>query len=176
MGGPSIYTARVAARSLRWAWSVSPCISSTRPTRGYRSRRASAPSRNSASRDSSGTADFPTFPWTRSKPPFFREAIHGGVVSHCSQHGLAFLAYSPVGGGRLNLKLPAHPVAATVASRHGITPHQAVLAWVLAQGETVFVIPGARTVSHATDSAAVAGIELTPEDLAAIDAAAFSCT
>ena len=39
--------------------------------------------------------------------------------------GIGFLAYSPVGGGRLNRKLPTHPAALEVGRRHGISPHAA---------------------------------------------------
>ena len=106
--------------------------------------------------------------------PFFREALGTGVVAHCSAAGIGFLAYSPVGGGRLNLKLPQVAVLQPIAAAHGATPHAVVLAWVLAQGPTVIVIPGARTVEHALDSASAGSLVLTPPDLAAIDAAEFS--
>ncbi len=106
--------------------------------------------------------------------PFFREAVHTGVVEHCEAHGIGFLAYSPVGGGRLNKKLPDHPVLRPIAQRHGVSPHAIVLAWVIAQGSSVIPIPGARTVEHALDSLTAADVELTPEDLAAIDEAGFS--
>lgn len=106
--------------------------------------------------------------------PFFREAIDAGVVAHCAEHGIGFLAYSPVGGGRLNRKLPAHPALQPIAARHGVSPHAVVLAWVLAQGPSVIVIPGARTVEHARDSATGAGVVLSAHELAAIDRAEFS--
>jgi aryl-alcohol dehydrogenase-like predicted oxidoreductase len=106
--------------------------------------------------------------------PFFREALSGGVVDYCAEHGLGFLAYSPTGGGRLNLKLPGQPVVMAIAARHGASAHAVVLAWVLAQGRTVIVIPSARTVEHALDSVAAASLELTPDELAEIDAAEFS--
>jgi aryl-alcohol dehydrogenase-like predicted oxidoreductase len=106
--------------------------------------------------------------------PFFREALETGVVAHCASEGIGFLAYSPVGGGRLNKKLPQLAALRPIASAHGATPHAVVLAWVLAQGPTVIVIPGARTVEHATDSAAAANLVLSPADLAAIDSAEFS--
>jgi aryl-alcohol dehydrogenase-like predicted oxidoreductase len=86
--------------------------------------------------------------------PFFREALTEGVVAHCEHLGIGFLAYSPVGGGRLNKKLPAHPVVTSIAKRHGASPHAVVLAWVLEQASNVIVIPGARTVAHALDSVA----------------------
>lgn len=106
--------------------------------------------------------------------PFFREALTGGVVAECARRGLGFIAYSPVGGGRLNTKLPAHPVLQPIAQRHGISPHAVVLAWVVAQGNTVIAIPSARTPAHAADSLTAADVQLTPAELAAIDAADFS--
>jgi aryl-alcohol dehydrogenase-like predicted oxidoreductase len=106
--------------------------------------------------------------------PFFREAMETGVVAHCAREGIGFLAYSPVGGGRLNLKLPAMDVLRPIAEAHGASPHAVVLAWVLAQGPTVILIPGARTVEHALDSVRAASLVLTTDDLAAIGAAEFS--
>lgn len=106
--------------------------------------------------------------------PFFREALETGVVDHCARHGIGFLAYSPVGGGRLNRKLPGHPALAPIGQRHGVSPHAAVLAWVLAQGPTVIPIPGARTVEHARDSCTAVEVSLEASELATIDRAEFS--
>lgn len=106
--------------------------------------------------------------------PFFREALSGGVVRYCAEQGIGFLAYSPAGGGRLNRKLPSHPVLAPMAARVGASAHALVIAWALAQGPTVIPIPSARTVEHALDSLGAAELTLSAEDLAAIDAAEFS--
>ncbi len=106
--------------------------------------------------------------------PFFREALRTGVVEYCAQRGIGFLAYSPVGGGRLNKKLPTHPAVAEIAQRHGTSTHCVVLAWVLHQGESVIIIPAARTIEHTVDSASSATLELSHQELAAIDAAEFS--
>ena len=106
--------------------------------------------------------------------PFFREALSGGVVRHCDREGIGFLAYSPVGGGRLNKKLPAHPTLLDIARRHSCSPHAVALAWVLAQGRSVLIIPGARTVEHVRDALTVAEIELAEADRTAIDQAEFS--
>ncbi len=106
--------------------------------------------------------------------PFFREALTEGVVQYCTDHGIGFLAYSPIGGGRLNRKLPAHPVLRPMASRLGVTPHALVLAWVLARSPTVIVIPSARTVEHALDSITAAELNLSEADLSAITTAEFS--
>jgi aryl-alcohol dehydrogenase-like predicted oxidoreductase len=106
--------------------------------------------------------------------PFFREAVADGVVQHCEKLGLGFLAYSPVGGGRLNLKLPSHPVLAALSERHGASPHALVLAWARHQGRTVIPIPSARTVEHARDSVHAAALTLTDEEMGAIERGEFS--
>jgi aryl-alcohol dehydrogenase-like predicted oxidoreductase len=106
--------------------------------------------------------------------PFFRESLEEGVVRYCAEHGIGFLAYSPVGGGRLNRKLPEHPVLRPMAARLGVSAHALVLAWVLAQSPAVIAIPSARRVAHALDSVGAGALELSAEDLAAIDRGAFS--
>jgi aryl-alcohol dehydrogenase-like predicted oxidoreductase len=106
--------------------------------------------------------------------PFFREALETGVVAHCAREGIGFLAYSPVGGGRLNRKLPSIAALQPIAMAHRASPHAVVLAWVLAQGPNVIIIPGARTVEHARDSATAAELVLTVSERASIDAAEFS--
>jgi aryl-alcohol dehydrogenase-like predicted oxidoreductase len=106
--------------------------------------------------------------------PFFREALAEGVVRYCEERGIGFLAYSPVGGGRLNRKLPEHPVLRPMAARLGVSAHALVLAWVLSKSPAVVVIPSARTVEHALDSVRAGELELSAEDLAAIDRAEFS--
>jgi aryl-alcohol dehydrogenase-like predicted oxidoreductase len=100
--------------------------------------------------------------------PFFNESPHDGAVKYCNENGIGYLAYSPVGGGRLNKKLPGNPVLQPIAEAHGASPHSVVLAWVAARAPNVIVIPGARTVEHVLDSAASAAVELSPEELQAI--------
>jgi len=106
--------------------------------------------------------------------PFFREATATGVVGHCAAHGIGFIAYSPVGGGRLNQKLPTHGTVAALAERHGATAHQIVLAWVRAQGPTVIPIPSARSIEHVLSSVRAAAIALSADELGAIERAEFS--
>lgn len=111
---------------------------------------------------------------------FFREALEPGflrdpsVVEHCGKQGIGFLAYSPTGGGRLNLKLPMHPVLQRVGAAHDASPHAVALAWVLAQGPTVIPIPAGRTVEHVKDAASSADIVLTSAELAELSEAEFS--
>ena len=106
--------------------------------------------------------------------PFFREALKEGVVRYCAERGIGFLAYSPVGGGRLNRALPGHPVLRPMVERLGVSAHALVLAWVLAQAPDVIAIPSARRAAHVLDSVGAGALELSREDLAAIDRAQFS--
>jgi aryl-alcohol dehydrogenase-like predicted oxidoreductase len=104
--------------------------------------------------------------------PYFRQSI--AVAEECGRRGIAFLAYSPVGGGRLAKKLDKFETLQRIADAHECSVHAAVLAWVRAKGPTVIPIPGARTVEHAVDSARSAGVTLTAQEIAEIDAAEFS--
>ena len=106
--------------------------------------------------------------------PFFREALEEGVVAYCEERGIGFLAYSPVGGGRLNRKLPEHPVLLPMAAKLGVSAHALVLAWVLSRSPAVIAIPSARRLEHALDSVRAGELELSAEDLAAIDRTEFS--
>ena len=55
----------------------------------------------------------------------------------------------------------------TVADRHGATPAQIAIAWVLAQGELIVPIPGTRRLRHLEENAsAPRRSRLIAEDLA----------
>lgn len=105
--------------------------------------------------------------------PFFREAVVSGLLAYCEELGIGFIAYSPVGGGRLNKRLPDHPVVSRIAASRGATAHAVVLAWVLSRATIVIAIPSARSVEHAVDSAAAADLELSPTEQRTIDEAEF---
>jgi len=104
--------------------------------------------------------------------PYFRESVE--LARECGRRGVTFLAYSPVGGGRLTKKIPKFPVLQEIAKSHAATPHAVTIAWVRAQGETVVPIPGGRDPKHIADSARAAELELTPDEIAAIDETEFS--
>lgn len=103
--------------------------------------------------------------------PYFRENID--VAEECAKRGITFLAYSPVGGGRLAKKLPKFDVLIELAQLHDRSVHAIVLAWVRAQGKTVVPIPAARKVEHAVDSANAADLTLSADEIAAIDESEF---
>ncbi len=108
--------------------------------------------------------------------PFFRESLEDGMVGDCAEQGIGFLAYSPVGGGRLHKKLPENEVVAVIARGLGVSPHALVTAWVLSRGATVFAIPGARTIPHALDAVSAANLDLTWGHQASISGADFPTT
>lgn len=58
-----------------------------------------------------------------------------------------------------------------VAVEKGCTPGQLALAWVLAQGEDVVPIPGTKRVPYLEENVAAADVDLTAEDLAALEEA-----
>jgi aryl-alcohol dehydrogenase-like predicted oxidoreductase len=88
----------------------------------------------------------------------------------CTELGLAFLPWSPLGGlGDAKGLAEKHPAFAEVARARGISPQQVALAWELAQSPVVIPIPGAKRPQSITDSAAAADIDLTDEELAALD-------
>ena len=119
------------------------------------------------------------------------------VLPYCESEGIAFLPFSPLGRGFLTgsigsaadlpaddwrSRLPrfqAEALAAnqalvgtvrTIAERHGATPAQVALAWVLAQGRYVVPIPGTKTPKYLADNAGAADLVLSAEDLAQLDA------
>ncbi|MBW5486368.1 aldo/keto reductase [Streptomyces bambusae] len=91
----------------------------------------------------------------------------------CASLGLAFLPWSPLGGiSRSSLDGPGAdgPAPTTpfheVARRHGTSPQQVALAWLLTLSPTVLPIPGASRPASVRDSAAAADLVLDAEDLA----------
>lgn len=52
-----------------------------------------------------------------------------------------------------------------VAEKKGCTPSQIALAWVHAQGEDVFPIPGTKRVKYAELNMASFNVKLTPEEM-----------
>lgn len=90
----------------------------------------------------------------------------------CTELGIAFLPWSPLGGmsGASALGDRFAPFA-EVGVKHGVSPQQVALAWELAKSPVVIPIPGASRVESVKDSVAAAGLRLDEEDLARLDAA-----
>jgi len=82
-------------------------------------------------------------------------------VDYSEREGLVFLPWFPLAAGELDQSGPL----ARVARRHGATPYQIALAWLLAHSPAMLVIPGTSSVSHLEENVRAAEIQLTPEDL-----------
>jgi aryl-alcohol dehydrogenase-like predicted oxidoreductase len=101
--------------------------------------------------------------------PAFRSSR--SEIDVCAELGLAFLPWSPLGGlGDAKELSEKHPAFAKVAEDRGVSAQQVALAWELAQSPVVVPIPGAKRPQSVRDSALAADLELTPEELSALDA------
>lgn len=101
--------------------------------------------------------------------PAFRSSAP--EIEVCAELGLAFLAWSPLGGlGDAKTLGEQHPAFAEVAAERDLSPQQVALAWELAQDDCVVPIPGAKRPSSVRDSAAAADVRLDADELARLDA------
>lgn len=87
------------------------------------------------------------------------------LAALCRANGLALTAYSPVAKAQVN----DDPVMQAIARRHGATPVQVAIAWLMAQPNLV-AIPKSGRAQGQKENLAAAGLVLTAEDLAAIAA------
>jgi aryl-alcohol dehydrogenase-like predicted oxidoreductase len=89
------------------------------------------------------------------------------MVDYCAEHEIAYLSYSPLGGGApLSETFPA---AAALAAQRGVSLQQLALAWMLGLSPTLIPICGASRPDSIRDSLQAAELELSEEDLAALD-------
>lgn len=124
--------------------------------------------------------------------------IEVDVLPMASDMGLGLMAWSPLAGGLLsgkydptdlsstegrltdfdflgtNMDQAAQALSAisTAAAAHDASPAQIALAWILAKTRSHTVIVGANKPSHLDGSLAAASLDLTEDEIAAIDAAA----
>lgn len=98
-------------------------------------------------------------------------AVEHSVVPRCRDLGISVVAYSPLGSGRfVSPQSRGGRTLARIAARHEASPEQIALAFLLQQGR-VFAIPKAARKAHALENAAAADIELTGDEIQALDAA-----
>ena len=74
-------------------------------------------------------------------------------------------------GDHLTANLAQVTALAALAATWNVTPAQAALAWLLAQGDDVVPIPGSRKPSRASENSAAMDLHLDAEQLAALSAA-----
>ena len=85
--------------------------------------------------------------------------------AHAREHGYHLVAYTPLAKGEVT----EVPELREVAGKHGATPAQVALAWLLERSDVTLPIPGTSSVEHLEENVAAADIGLTGEDLARLD-------
>ena len=88
------------------------------------------------------------------------------VLEECERSGIGFVPWAPLDAGALD---PAGPVA-EIARRHGATPMQVALAWLLQASPVMLPIPGTGSLEHLEENVAAAELELDDDELEALDA------
>ncbi len=95
-----------------------------------------------------------------------RRGIEWNLLPWCHERRIPVMAYSPVEQGRLL----GHRVLREVGARHGVSPAQVALAWVLRQPD-MMVIPRARKADHVRENRTALDLELDAVELAELDRA-----
>jgi pyridoxine 4-dehydrogenase len=93
------------------------------------------------------------------------------VLRLCAERGIAFVPFFPLGSAFTGgpQAIAADPAISSIAGKHGATPSQVALAWLLHRDEHVLLIPGTSSVAHLEENLAAAGVSLDDEDLAALE-------
>ena len=91
------------------------------------------------------------------------------VLDVCTAEGIGFIPWFPLAMGDLAKE---HSALVDAAERLGAAPSQVALAWLLGHSPVVLPIPGTGSVAHVEENIAAAGLELTDDERAALDAAA----
>jgi aryl-alcohol dehydrogenase-like predicted oxidoreductase len=94
------------------------------------------------------------------------------VIDICNEYGIAFLPWSPLGGGRNFAKIGTGEIGAfkAMADAKGVSPYALVIAWHLNQFPTSIPIPGASKPASILDSLAGVHITLTADEIAELNA------
>jgi aryl-alcohol dehydrogenase-like predicted oxidoreductase len=93
------------------------------------------------------------------------------VLELCAERDVAFVPFFPLGSAFAGgpAKLAADTAIARVAAKHGATPSQVALAWLLHRDEHTLLIPGTSSIGHLEENLAAAELALDPDDLQALD-------
>jgi diketogulonate reductase-like aldo/keto reductase len=95
-----------------------------------------------------------------------RRGIEADLLPWCRERGMPIMAHSPVDQGRIL----RNRALASIAARHGASPAQIALAWLLSQKD-LMVIPKATDLQHVRENRAALDIALSKADLAELDRA-----
>ena len=98
---------------------------------------------------------------------------HEETLRYCESRGIAFLPWYPMGGGKqLKAENPAAAKLGLIAESHGASTAQISLAWLLQRSPVMLPIPGTSQVAHLEQNVAAASLQLSTEEIAALETAA----
>ena len=83
------------------------------------------------------------------------------LLEYCEREQIGFIPWFPLLTGKLTAPGGA---LADAATRHGATPGQVALAWLLARSPVMLPIPGTSRVSHLEENVAAAALQLTADE------------
>ncbi len=101
----------------------------------------------------------------------FAKAAHAeveapeAVLDLCTSRGIAYLPFFPLAAGTVGKQKPA---LAAIAEKHGASPSQIALAWLLARSPVMLPIPGTSSLGHLEENWDARRIRLSREEMAAI--------
>lgn len=87
------------------------------------------------------------------------------VLDYTRAQNIAFIPWFPLAGGNAE----ALQALDQVAQKHGATPQQIALSWLLHHSPNILLIPGTSKVNHLEENVKTADIALSAEDMAALD-------
>jgi len=101
-----------------------------------------------------------------------RYRLGADVIDICTEYGIAYLPWSPLGGGSNFQKIATGEFGAfdRIASEKGVSPFALTIAWHLNQFPTSIPIPGASKAESILDSIQGAAIELSATEIAELNA------
>jgi pyridoxine 4-dehydrogenase len=88
-----------------------------------------------------------------------------GVLDLCTRKNIAYLPFFPLAVGNVGQQKPA---LAAIAGRHGASPAQVALAWLLARSPVILPIPGTGSIEHLEENWDARRIALSSDEMAAI--------
>ena len=100
-----------------------------------------------------------------------RYRLSADVIDICAQYGIAYLPWSPLGGGGNFQKIATGEFGAFdhIAAKKGVSPYALTIAWHLAQFPTSIPIPGASKAESILDSLKGASIQLSADEVAELN-------
>ncbi|KAJ2748160.1 hypothetical protein H4S06_005042 [Coemansia sp. BCRC 34490] len=124
--------------------------------------------------------------------PLYNEIETNGIIDTCRELGVTLVAYSPLSRGFLTSQIRSYDdfseddwrrtnprfkpenfgnnlklvdAFESMAKKHGCTPGQLALAWLLAQEENMVIIPGTKKIKYLDENVAAGQIKLSDDEL-----------